>query len=545
MEDIKINGFIEEIIANDLSSGKHKSIYTRFPPEPNGYLHIGHAKSLSINFGAKAKFKGKCNLRYDDTNPIKEDVEYVDSIKEDIKWLGYEWDRELYASDYFETIYQCALLLIRKGLAFVCDMSADEMRTYRGTLTEAGKESPYRNRSVEENLDLFGRMRAGEFADGEKVLRVKIDMASPNINMRDPAIYRIMRAHHHRTGNDWLIYPMYDFAHPISDAVEGITHSLCTLEFEDHRPLYNWVRDNCGYIDGPRQIEFARLNITRTIMSKRYLKKLVDEKVVMGWDDPRMPTICGMRERGYPPEAIKDFCERIGVAKANSEVDINMLEHCVRENLNENAIRVMVVKSPVKLTILNYPEGKREEFDIDNHPSRGELGSHKISFSRNILIDRDDFEVTPPPKYFRLKPQGIVRLKGAYIVEYVSHKLDSNGMVEEIECNYVEDSQSGGANATMKCKGVIHWVNENDSVDITLNEYDYLLDERADLDFALRLNPDSHKVINAKGEKFISNSKPYSRYQFLRTGYYMAVKNYDNNNPIFNSIVGLKDSYNK
>lgn len=545
MEELKGNSFIEEIIIEDLKSGKHKSIYTRFPPEPNGYLHIGHAKSLSINFGAKAKFKGKCNLRYDDTNPTKEDIEYVDSIKEDIKWLGYKWDKELYASDYFETMYQCAIDLIKKGLAFVCDMSADEIRDNRGTLTEAGTESPYRNRSVEENLDLFRRMRAGEFEDGAKVLRAKIDMASPNINMRDPIIYRILRATHHRTGDEWLIYPMYDFAHPISDAIEKITHSICTLEFEDHRPLYNWVRDNCGYAGGPRQIEFARLNLTRTIMSKRYLKRLVDDKFVSGWDDPRMPTICGMRQRGYPPEAIKDFCDRIGVAKANSTVDINMLEHCVREYLNENAMRMMAVMNPLKLTILNYPEGKTETIDIENHPFRPEMGTHKIKFSRNLLIEREDFSLDPPPKYYRLKPQGLVRLKGSYILEYADHKTDSEGNVTEVMCNYIPDSQSGGVNAKIKCRGVIHWISEGDSIDITVNEYDYLLDDRDELDFSKRLNKDSKRVIKAKGEKELLKSKPYTRYQFIRQGYYMAVKNFNKANPQFNAIVGLKDSFNK
>lgn len=545
MENIKTNSFIEEIIENDLESGKHKTIITRFPPEPNGYLHIGHAKSLSINFGAKAKFNGKCNLRFDDTNPSKEDVEYVDSIQEDIKWLGYQWDKMLYASDYFERMFKCAVILIKKGLAYVCDMSADEMHDNRGTLTEPGKESPYRNRSIEENLDLFNRMRAGEFADGEKILRAKIDMASPNINMRDPGIYRILRAKHHRTGDKWLIYPIYDFAHPLEDAFEDITHSLCSLEFEDHRPLYNWVRDNCGFIDGPRQIEFARLNVTRTIMSKRYLKKLVDNKVVEGWDDPRMPTICGMRMRGYPPEAIKDFCDRIGVAKANSLVNINMLEHCVRENLNNNAIRVMVVKNPIKLTITNYPLDKSVELVMENHPMNPEMGSHKVTFSRNLLIDSEDFQVIPEPKYFRLKPGGIVRLKGSYIVEYTAHKTDSEGNVIEVECKYLPDTESGAANAGMKCKGVIHWVSEKDAVDIIVNEYDYLLDEREDVDFSERLNHNSKKIIHAKAESYIRESKPFTRYQFMRMGYYMATKKFSMKNLEFNAIVGLKDNYNK
>lgn len=535
--------FIEDIIDEDLKSGKHTAIYTRFPPEPNGYLHIGHAKSLSINFGIKEKYKGKCNLRYDDTNPVKEDTEYVNSIKEDIKWLGYSWDRELYASDYFDEMFAAAALLIKKGLAYVCDMSAEEIRLNRGTLTEPGKNSPSRERSIQENLDLFYKMRDGYFKDGEKVLRAKIDMASPNINMRDPVLFRILRASHHRTGDKWLIYPMYDFAHPISDAIEGITHSICTLEFEDHRPLYNWVRDNCGYKGGPRQIEFARLNLTRTIMSKRYLKKLVDEGIVTGWDDPRMPTICGLRERGYPPEAIRDFCERIGVAKANSVVDIKMLEHCAREFLNERAERVMVVKNPVKLTLINLNEDYSEDIEMSNHPQFPERGSHITRFTRNLFIEKDDFMVDPPKDYYRLKPGGKVRLKGAYIIEYVNH-IEEGGEVREIICNIIVDSRSGGKNAGIKVKGVIHWVSAGDAVDIKVNEFDYLLDEREELDFGERLNLDSKKVINAKAESYILNSAPYTRYQFVRLGYYMAVKKFSKDLPEFNEIVGLKDSFN-
>lgn len=543
MDKLQAKSFIEEIIINDLENGTHKEIYTRFPPEPNGYLHIGHAKSLSINFGAKEKFSGKCNLRFDDTNPTKEDDEYVQSIKEDIQWLGYQWDKELYASDYFEMIFDCAIRLIKKGLAYVCDMSAEEMRLNRGTLTKKGKESPWRNRSIEENLDLFYRMRNGEFQDGKKTLRAKIDMASPNMNMRDPALYRILRSVHHRTGDKWLIYPMYDFAHPLEDAIEGITHSLCSLEFEDHRPLYNWVRDNCGYEGGPRQIEFARLNLTRTIMSKRYLKKLVDDKVVEGWDDPRLPTICGMRKRGYPPEAIKDFCDRIGVAKSNSLVDIKLLEHCVRENLNENAIRVMVVKNPLKLTILNINSDEEREFSLANHPSREELGAHKIILNREIYIEREDFEVEPPPKYHRLKPNGIVRLKGSYILEYVNHIMDEQGNVCEVECNYIPDSQSGGSNASIKCKGVIHWVSKDKAIDVTLNEYDYLLDEEEDKDFGDRILKDSKSVVTAKAEPFLRDIEAFTRYQFMRLGYYMSLDKNDKGRRIFNSIVSLKDSY--
>ena len=422
----KSTNFIEDIINNDLECGKHSEIITRFPPEPNGYLHIGHAKSLCINFGMKEKYNGKCNLRYDDTNPAKEDVEYVDSIKKDIEWLGFKWDAELYASDYFDRMYECAVLLIKKGLAFVCDMTSEEIRENRGTLTTPGKNSPYRDRSIEENLDLFSRMKAGEFADGSKVLRAKIDMASPNINMRDPIIYRILRESHHRTGDKWCIYPMYDFAHPLEDAFEGITHSICTLEFEDHRPLYDWVKINCGFDPGPRQIEFARLNMNRTIMSKRYLKKLVDEGFVDGWSDPRMPTLSGMRERGYPPEAIRDFCERVGVAKANSEVNTAMLEFCVRENLNANADRAMVVKDPIKMII----EGAGSEtYLVENNPNAEEKEYHNVTFSNELFIERDDFMIDPPPKYKRLVVGGTVRLRNSYIVEYKSHKCDSNGLV--------------------------------------------------------------------------------------------------------------------
>lgn len=540
--EIESTNFIENIINEDLKSGKHTEILTRFPPEPNGYLHIGHSKSLSINFGVKEKYHGKCNLRYDDTNPTKEDIEYVDSIKRDIKWLGYTWDKELYASDYFDKLYEHAVELIKKGLAYVCDMSAEEISASRGTLTEPGKESPYRNRTVEENLQLFEDMRNGKVADGAKVLRAKIDMKSPNINMRDPVIYRVLRATHHRTGDKWCIYPMYDFAHPLSDAIEGITHSICTLEFEDHRPLYDWVKINCGYIPGPRQIEFARLNLTRTIMSKRYLKKLVDEGVVEGWDDPRMPTLSGMRERGYPPEAIKDFCARIGVAKSNSEVDSALLEHCVREYLNACATRVMVVKNPIRLIIDNY-EGE-ELLDIDNNPMDQTMGTHKVKFSKELYIDAEDFSDNPPPKYFRLKPDGMVRLKGAYILKYVSHEVDNEGKLV-VHTDMIEDSKSGGINAGIKVKGTIHWVDAASAVDVTINEYDYLLDDVNDgRDFSERLNKNSKTVIfGAKAEAEIINTKPYTHYQFMRCGYYMTSSKSTKNNIIFNNVVGLKDSY--
>ncbi len=544
MEEIKATNFIEEFINEDLAEGKIDGVITRFPPEPNGYLHIGHAKSLCINFGMKEKYHGKCNLRYDDTNPSKEDIEYVNSIKEDIKWLGFEWDKELYASDYFDRMYECAVELIKKGLAYVCDYSAEEIKATRGTLTEPGKESPWRGRSVEENLRLFEEMKDGKYPDGSKVLRAKIDMASPNINMRDPVIYRVLRATHHRTGDKWCIYPMYDFAHPLEDAFEGITHSICTLEFEDHRPLYDWVKYNCGFGDFPRQIEFARLGMTRTIMSKRYLKKLVDEGKVSGWSDPRMPTLSGMRERGYPPEAIKKFCQEIGVSKSQSEVDVSMLEHFVRDYLNMNADRMMVVKDPVKLIVANADED--EVYEIENNPNAEQKTFHKVSFSKELYIDREDFAVEPPPKYKRLVPGGKVRLKGSYILEYVSHKCDKDGKVQEIVCNYIPDSISGGANANIKVKGVIQWVNAKDCIDLTLHEFDYLLLD-GDGDFNDRLTPNSHTVFsNAKGESALKDVKPYERFQFMRMGYYSAVGTYGKDGKYeFNQITGLKDSYGK
>lgn len=537
----KSANFIEEIINNDLLSGKHTDIITRFPPEPNGYLHIGHAKSLCINFGMKTKYNGKCNLRYDDTNPTKEDIEYVESIKKDIAWLGFEWDAELYASDYFMRMYECGVMLIEKGLAFVCDMNGLEIREYRGTLTSPGKNSPYRDRSIAENLELFQKMKEGEFADGSRVLRAKIDMASPNINMRDPILYRVLRDTHHRTGDDWCIYPMYDYAHPLEDAFEGITHSLCTLEFEDHRPLYDWVKINCGFAPGPRQIEFARLNMNKTIMSKRYLKKLVDEGFVNSWADPRMPTLSGMRERGYPAAAIREFCERVGVAKSNSEVDTAMLEYCVRENLNRNADRVMVVKDPIKMII----EGVGDEiYDLENNPNDEIKSYHKTSFSSELYIERDDFMVTPPPKYKRLVVDGTVRLRGSYIVEYTSHEVDENGDITCVYCRAIPDSKSGGENARMKVKGVIHWVNANDYVPCVLNEFDYLLVD-GDGDFSERLNKDSHIIFDKSvAEKSLASIKPYDAFQFMRMGYYSAVGTYAEGGKYeFNRIVTLKDSF--
>ena len=530
--------FIEEIIDDELASGKVSKIITRFPPEPNGYLHIGHAKALCINFGMKEKYQGECNLRFDDTNPAKEDVEYMESIKEDIKWLGFDWDRVLNASDYFDKMYECAVKLIKDGKAYVCDLTADEIRATRGSFEVPGTESPYRNRSVEESLDLFERMRAGEFADGERVLRAKIDMASPNINMRDPVIYRICHAEHPHTGAKWVIYPMYDFAHPLEDAIEGITHSLCSLEFENHRPLYDWVTENCGFpAPRPRQIEFARLNLTHTVMSKRFIKRLVDEGVVWGWNDPRLSTLSGIRERGYPPEAIRDFCSRIGVAKADSEVDIAILEHCVRENLNQNATRAMVVTKPLKLIVDNYPEGKSEDCFIENNPNTDE--KHVCTFSRELYIEESDFALNPPSKFFRLKPDGMVRLKGAYVVKYAGVEQDADGNVTCVHVELLEGTKSGEEGANIKVKGTIHWVNANDSIDVRLNMFDYLIND-GDGDYMDRVNPNSLTVLNGKAEKFLASAKPGDRFQFLRQGYFIK-RNVDGEE--YNSIVGLKDSF--
>jgi glutaminyl-tRNA synthetase len=536
--------FIEEIIEADLESGKVKKTITRFPPEPNGYLHIGHAKSLCINFGVKNKYNGKCNLRFDDTNPVKEDEEYVESIKEDIKWLGFKWDKLFFASDYFPKMYNCAVTLIKKGLAYVCDLTAEEIKNTRGTLIQPGVNSPYRNRSVEENLLLFSQMKEGKFEDGQKVLRAKIDMASPNLNMRDPVIYRIVHANHHNAGDKWCIYPMYDFAHPIEDAIEGITHSLCTLEFEDHRPLYDWVVNNCGLVHKPQQIEFARLNISNTIMSKRFLKRLVDEKKVMGWDDPRMPTLCGIRRRGYPAAAVRDFCTRVGVAKSNSEVEMSYLEACVRDNLNMTADRVMAIIDPVKLIITNYKGS--EVLNIENNPNAKKITTRKVSFSDEIYIDRSDFEINPPPKYFRLKPDGYVRLKGAYIIKCDSYETDQEGKVTLIKCSYVPDSKSGSDVSGLKVKGVIQWVDAKKHIKFTLRRFESLLLNTADenADFTARLNPNSMKEVSAVGEKALSKAKSGDRFQFIRVGYFVVDKDSDKKNLIFNEIVGLKDSFN-
>ena len=546
------SNFIYNTIEEDKRAGKYPDgIHTRFPPEPNGYLHIGHAKSICLNFGTAEKYAGLCNLRFDDTNPVKEDVEYVDSIQEDIKWLGFSWgDRRYYASDYFEKLYEYACALIEKGLAYVDDLTAEEIRAYRGTLTEPGKESPCRGRSSEESLALFRRMRAGEFPDGSHVLRAKIDMASPNITMRDPVIYRIAHTEHHRTGTAWCIYPMYDFAHPLSDAIENITHSLCTLEFEDHRPFYDWLLEALGFDSNtrPRQIEFARLNVTNTITSKRKLRQLVEEGHVRGWDDPRMPTISGLRRRGYTPAAIRDFCERIGVAKANSTVDVAMLEHCVREDLNEHAGRVMAVLHPLKIVLTNYPEGQTEELLAENHPTRG--GHRYVPFSRELYIEREDFMEDPPKKFFRLRPGGEVRLKHAYIIKCEEVVKDATGEVVELRCTYDAESKSGGAAAGRKVKGTLHWVSAGEALDAEVRLYDYLLKTEEESepagDFIASLNPRSLEVIeNAKIEPSVARTAEGTHYQFLRTGYFVVDKDTEKGRLVFNRVVGLKDSWGK
>lgn len=544
------SNFIYNAIDEDLRAGKYtEGIRTRFPPEPNGYLHIGHAKSICLNFGTAQKYNGLCNLRFDDTNPTKENVEYVTSIEEDVKWLGFSWgNRKFFASDYFPKLYEFAKELIRKGLAYVDDSSAEEIRAMRGTLTEAGKESPCRNRSVEENMNLFERMKAGEFPDGSRVLRAKIDMASSNITMRDPVIYRIAHATHHRTGDTWCIYPMYDFAHPLSDAIEGITHSICTLEFEEHRPLYDWVLESLGFEEGkrPRQIEFARLNLTNTVTSKRKLRQLVEEGFVSGWDDPRMPTISGLRRRGYTPQAIRNFCEDIGVAKANSTVDMAMLEHSVREDLNENANRVMAVLHPLKVVLTNYPADKTEELLAENSPTRG--GSRYVPFTREIYIEREDFMEDAPKKFFRLKPGGEVRLKYAYIIRCEEVIKDDAGNVTELHCTYDPDSKSGGKTAGRKIKGTLHWVSVQNSLPCEVRLYENLFlpnMEDAD-DVQSALNPNSLTVLQeARIEPSVARMAAGTKYQFLRQGYFVIDKDSTLEHLVFNRIVGLKDSWSK
>ena len=544
MAENESKNFIEEIVGRDLADGKVDRVVTRFPPEPNGYLHLGHAKSICLNFGLAEKFGGKCNLRFDDTNPAREDVEYINAIKRDIEWLGFEWAAKAYGSDYFGFMYECAERLIEKGLAYVDDLTPEEMRAYRGTLTEPGRESPYRGRTPEENMDLFRRMKAGEFEDGTKVLRAKIDMSSPNLNMRDPAIYRIVKAPHHRTGEKWVIYPMYDFAHPLEDACEGVTHSVCTMEFEDHRPLYDWFIENCECKNVPHQYEFARLNLTHTVMSKRYLKKLVDDGVVSGWDDPRMPTLSGVRRRGYTPAAIRDFCERIGVAKAVSEVDVRLLEHCVREDLNAHAPRVMGVLRPLKLTIENYPEGKTELLAAEDLP--GGESTHEVPFSKHLFIEQDDFlEVKPNNKYFRLYVGGEVRLKNAYIIKCERVVKDADGSIAEVVCTYDETTKSGGENSGRKVKGTLHWVERDTAVKAQVRLLDYLFTESAD--GTCVANPDSLTVLDgAVIEPHIRTAEKGSRFQFMRQGYFcIDTKDTADGKLVFNQIVSLKDSFAK
>lgn len=552
-EERKESNFIEDIINEDIKTGKideNNKVHTRFPPEPNGYLHIGHAKAICIDFGMAKKYNGVCNLRMDDTNPTKEDVEYVDSIKEDIKWLGFDWgDRFYYASEYFEDMYNYACELINKGLAYVCELSPEEVRKNRGDLTTPAI-SPYRDRPKEESLDLFKRMRAGEFEDSKMTLRAKIDLGSGNFNMRDPVIYRINRAHHHRTGNEWCIYPMYDFAHPIEDAIEGITHSLCSLEFEDHRPLYDWVVNNISIESKPRQIEFARLGINNTVMSKRKLRELVEKKIVSGWDDPRMPTLCGLRRRGYTPASIRNFCERIGVAKVNSIVDYGFLEHCLREDLNMNAQRVMGVLRPIKLIITNYEEGKEEVFETENNPNKPEDGTRKITFSRELYIERDDFMKEPVKGYFRLYPGNEVRLKTTYIIKCTGFKEDDDGNVTEVYAEYDPETRGGNAPDGRKIKGTIHWVNASTAVDATVNLYENLFTvpdpDSGDKNFMDYLNPHSLEVLrNCKVEPFVRENKECRAYQFMRLGYFCLDKDSKDNDIIFNRSVSLKDSFKK
>jgi len=550
---VKVN-FIHEQINAEIANGTVSKIVTRFPPEPNGYLHIGHAKAICIDYGTAKKYNGEFHLRFDDTNPTKEDTEYVDSIQEDVRWLGAEWGSNMfYASDYFEKFYAYAVELIKKGKAYVCDLNEEEIREHRGTLTEPGRESPFRNRSVEENLDLFARMRAGEFEDGAKVLRAKIDMSSPNIHMRDPVIYRIRHANHHRTGDQWCIYPMYDFAHPLEDLIENITHSICTLEFEIHRPFYDWLLENVSEPPRPRQIEFARLNLTYTVMSKRKLLELVKGNYVNGWDDPRMPTICGLRRRGVPPEAIRAFCEEIGITKYNSLTDLSLLEYFIRENLNRTAKRVMAVIDPVKLVIDNYPEGQTEEMAAVNNPEDPEAGTRKVPFSRELYIERDDFKEDAPKKFFRLTPGQEVRLRYAYFVKCVSCDKDADGNVTVVHCTYDPATRGGNAPDGRKVKGTIHWVSAAHALETEVRLYDRLftIENVADIpdgeDYKNYLNPDSCKVIAAaKVEPSLREAKPGDRFQFERLGYFCAdSKDSQVGKPVFNRTVQLKDSWAK
>ena len=539
--------FIHSIIDKDLASGKNgDKVYTRFPPEPNGYLHIGHAKAICINFGTAEKYHGCCNLRYDDTNPVKEDVEYVDAIEEDISWLGFKWDKLLWASDYFDKMYEAAVELIKKGKAYVCSLTAEQIKEYRGTLKEPGKESPCRNQTVEENLKLFEEMKAGKYADGERVLRAKIDMASPNINMRDPVIYRI--AHnppHHNTGDKWCIYPMYDFAHPIEDAIEGVTHSLCSLEFEDHRPLYDWVLREVGWWENPpQQIEFARLNLTNTVMSKRYLRGFVEDGVVDGWDDPRMPTIAGLRRRGYTPESIRDFCERIGVAKANSTVEVSLLEHCVREDLKTKVESRNVIENPIKVVITNYPEGQSEMIELENNKEVPEMGTRQIPFSRELYVDGADFMEVPVKKYFRLFPGNEVRFKGAYFIKCEEVVKNEDGSIKELLCTYDPQTRSGSGFEGRKVKGTIHFVDAKTAVKVKIRNYGYLMIPDEENEGKYVLNPDSVEETWGYAEPSLAEAKPGERFQFFRHGYYIAdSKLTTDTEKVFNRIVDLKSSW--
>ncbi len=543
------SNFIHDFIDKDLAEGVNTRVQTRFPPEPNGYLHIGHAKAICIDFATAEKYGGICNLRLDDTNPTKEDVEYVESIKEDIAWLGFKWEHVYYASEYFDFLYECAIKLIKKGLAFVDDLTADEIREYRGTLTEPGKNSPYRDRSIDENLDLFRRMTDGEFADGEKVLRAKIDMASPNINMRDPVIYRIMHVSHHQTGDRWCVYPMYDFAHPLSDAKEGVTYSLCSLEFENHRPLYDWFINQIGFNEPPRQIEFARLNINYCITSKRRNIGLVKDHLVSGWDDPRMATICGMRRRGYPAKALRTFIEKVGVSKAYSVVDYGLLEACVRDELNANAPRTMAVLDPVKVVIDNYPDGQTETLEIERHPDHPEMGKSRVTFSKEIYIERADFMENPPKKYFRMFPGNEVRLKGAYFLTCTSVDKDESGEITCIHCTYDPATKGGDSPDGRKVKGTIHWAGA-DSVKAEIRLYDRLFNVEdpaslSDSEFVSAINPDS--LIVKKDcliEPELKNAKPLDSFQFIRDGYFCADLDSTPEHPVFNRTVALNSSFN-
>ncbi|MCD6517229.1 MAG: glutamine--tRNA ligase/YqeY domain fusion protein [Candidatus Aminicenantes bacterium] len=546
--------FIRTRIESDIKSNKNNGrVHTRFPPEPNGYLHIGHAKSICLNFGLAQEYNGKCNLRFDDTNPSKEEVEYVESIKKDVRWLGFDWeDREYYASDYFEKLYEYATQLIKKGKAFVCDLTADQIKRYRGTLTEPGKESPYKNRSVKENLELFRKMRKGEYEDGSRVLRAKIDMSSPNLNMRDPVIYRIVHESHHRTGDKWCIYPMYDFAHGLCDSIEGITHSLCTLEFEDHRPLYDWFLEQLNVFHS-QQIEFARLNLSYTVLSKRKLLELVEEGYVKGWDDPRMPTISGLRRRGYTPESIRDFCDRIGLAKRESVVDIDLLEHCLREHLNKKAKRVMAVLDPLEVIIDNFPEGKEEHLDAENNPEDPGMGKRKIPFSRSLYIEKEDFREDPPRKYFRLAPDREVRLKHAYYIKCNQVIKDKGtGKIKRLHCTYDPETKGGWSKDGRKVKGTLHWVSARHAIKAEIRLYDRLfqtknpLDVKKGEDFKKNLNPESLKIIpSCMLEPSVSNARPGDRFQFLRKGYFCVDPDSKKGHLVFNQTVPLRDTWAK